>query len=184
MKIFILTMTTLFFSLTQAAEKPIKIILAYPATGSVIAGQIGMVLERTDTFKIYGFDATVKSMSADEEKAGIVEGKLDVIITTESNYVALTEKNAKVVAFSTLGLEDNFQIVNVINKAYSAKNPKVTEKLNGVFVDAFYYLNNHKNQVNKWYADKARMTPQAVDTASKVNKNYNAKRLSEISVKI
>jgi ABC-type nitrate/sulfonate/bicarbonate transport system substrate-binding protein len=188
MKNFVLFLATLFISTAMAAttaEKPIKINFAYPVQGTVIGAQIGLVLEKTDVLKIYGFDATIKSMKSDKElQTAIVNGLADVMITTESNYIDLTEKNANVTVFSTLGLEKNFQLVNVINKAFSLKNPKAVEKLNGAFVDAFYYLINHKTEVNIWYANIAKMTPQAVDAASKLNKNYNAKKLSDINIKI
>lgn len=188
MKTFVLIFAMLLMSSAIAAtktEKPIKINFIYPESGTVIGGQIGLILEKTDIFKIYGFVATIKRLKSDKElQTAMVDGSADVMITTESNYVALTEKNANLIAFSTLGLEKNFQIVNVINKAYSLKNPKVSEKLNGAFVDAFYYLINHKPEVNKWYGDISNMLPEAVDTASKVNKNYNAKNFSEINIKI
>ncbi|MBC7537798.1 MAG: hypothetical protein H7281_03195 [Bacteriovorax sp.] len=187
MKIFIL-IASLFITSTMAATKtetPIKINFAYPALGTAIGAQIGLILEKTEIFKIYGFDASIKSMTSDKElQTALVDGLADVIITTESNYVALTEKNAKATVISTLGLEKDFQLVNVLSKSYSLKNPKALEKLNGAFVDAFYYLINHKAEVNKWYGDIAKMSPQAVDAASKLNKNYNAKKLSDINIKV
>lgn len=178
--IVLLTLISQAFS----ADKLIKLTLAYPPTGSAIAGQIGLVLEKTETLKIYGFDATIKKLSAEEAKKEISAGKLDLMITTESSYVNLADKNVNVAAISTLGIEDNFQLVNVINKSFSAKNPKAIEKINGAFIDAFYYLTNHKAELNKQYADLAKMSPAAVDAASKINKNYNAKKLSEINIKI
>ena len=166
-------------------EIPTKIVIAYPINGTAIGGQIGLILEKTDILKIYGFNPTIKRMKTDKElQMAILKNGTDVLITTESNYVAMTETNANVQAFSTLGLEKDFQLVNVIHKDFSAKNPKAVEKLNGAFIDAFYYLINHKAEVNKWYADIAKSTPKAVDSASLVNKNYSAKKLSEIDIKI
>jgi hypothetical protein len=182
--IFILA--TLFSSVVFAAkDSSININFAYPQTGTAIGAQIGLILERTDIFKIYGFKAKIQKLKTSSElQKTIVEGINDVVIMTESDYVALTEKNAKVQAISTLGTEKNFQLVNVINKAYSEKNKEAEERLNGAFVDAFYYLVNHKVEVNKWYADIAKMKPAEVDAASQTNKNYNAKKLSEITIKI
>lgn len=166
-------------------EIPTKIVIAYPIKGTAIGGQIGLILEKTDILKIYGFNPTIKRMKTDKElQTAILKNGADVLITTESNYVAMTEINAKVQAISTLGLEKDFQLVNVIHKDFSAKNPKAVEKLNGAFIDAFYYLINHKAEVNKWYADLAKSTPKAVDSASLLNKNYGAKKLSEIDIKI
>lgn len=188
MKVFIPIFTALFMFSSMAAtktEKLIKINIAYPAQSTVIGGQIGLILEKSDILKIYGFDATIKRLNSDQElQAAIIEKTADVIITTEANYTALTEKKANVVAFSTLGLEKDFRLMNIINKAYSLKNSKVTEKLNGAFIDAFYFLITRKAQVNKWYADISNMSPEAIDTDSKINKNYNAKNLSDINIKI
>lgn len=183
-----LTTAALLLSVSSFAvenEKLIKLNFAYPESGTVIGGQIGLVLEKTDIFKIYGFEAHIKRIQNEKElQKSMNDGLYDVIITTESNYVALTEKNATVTAISTLGIEKDFQLVNVINKSFSTKNPKAVEKLNGAFRDAFYYLNTHKSEVNNWYAQLSKMTPKAVDTASRINKNYNAKTINDINLKI
>lgn len=186
MKIFISFFSFLVFSASVfSAEQLVKINFAYPTSGTVIGGQIGLILEKTDIFKIYGFEASIKRLKSDGElQKALVTGAADVIITTESNYVALTEKNANVIAFSTLGLEKDFQLVNVINRNYQQKNTKATDKLNAALVDAFYYLTNHKAEVNKWYASISKLTPKNIDTISRTNKNYNSKKLSEINIQI
>lgn len=185
MKSLVLLLVIVLSTSLTAAEKLIKLNLSYPQTGTAIGGQIGLILEKTDILKIHGFTSDIKRTKTIKElQTVIVEKSADVVITTEMSYVELADKNANVTVFSTLGTEGNRQLVNVVNKAFSAKNPTATEKLNSAFVDAFYYLINHKAQVNKWYSDLAKLTPDAVDAASLTNKNYKAKNLGEINIKI
>ncbi|MGZ3809848.1 MAG: ABC transporter substrate-binding protein, partial [Bacteriovorax sp.] len=82
-----------------------------------------------------------------------------------------------------LGTSD-FDLINLLSKSYADKNPKALEKLNGALVDAFYYFINHKDEVNKWFSQVAKISPETIDAASKVNKNYNVTKLSDINIKI
>lgn len=184
MKKRVLICMLLLSSFSVMAENKIKISVAYPSNGSVIAGQIGLVLDRTDTLKIYGLDGSVKATTLDEANAGIVEGKYDLILTTENNFIKIVDKNAKVKAISTLGTENNSQLLNVINIAFGTKNKNIEEKLNGVMRDAFYYLITHKKEVNNWYATIAKMPVATIESISKTNKNYNAESLPDINIKI
>ncbi len=273
---FYLLITTALAAPT-APEKLIKLNLGYPALGTVISAQIGLVLEKTEILKIYGFDATVKGLDTEKElKTAMVSNQLDAILTSESIFVILRGSKFEPYAISTLGsagrlalvvknggpiqklsdlkgkkigalfgttvhqralewknkiddkgielvslasiaalnsalqagsvdaimswdpyLEDalrakkvrllgtsDFDLINLLSKSYSDKNPKAIEKLNGAFIDAFYYFITHKEQVNKWYSDMLGISIDTLDAASKVNKNYNAKKLSDIDIKI
>jgi ABC-type nitrate/sulfonate/bicarbonate transport system substrate-binding protein len=280
MKILTILLVSLFFVNSMAATKPEKLIklnFAYPAQGTVISAQIGLILEKTDILKIYGFDATVKGMGTGKElKIAMVSDQADVILTSESNFVVLRGSKYEAYAISTLGsagrlalvvknngkinkledlkgkkigalfgttvhqralewknkidskgielinlgsigalssaleadsidavmmwdpyLEDavrskkvkilgtsEFDLINVMSKSFADKNPKAIEKINAALVDAFYYFINHKDEVNKWYSAISQISPETLDAASKVNKNYNAKRLSDIDIKI
>lgn len=272
----------LCFYLTSAmaapkTEKLIKLNFAYPALGTVISSQVGLVLEKTDILKIYGFDAKVTGLGTGKElKTAMLSGQADAILTSESVFVVLRGSNFEVNAISTLGsagrlalvvknngsihtladlkgkkigalfgttvhqralewknkidpkgielvnlgsiaaltsaleagsvdaimmwdpfLEEairthkvtllgtsDFDLINLMSKSYMDKNPKAMEKLNGALVDAFYYFINHKDEVNKWYSAITKISPETLDAASKVNKNYNVKKLSDIDIKI
>ncbi len=280
MKLLVSLLLSFALSSAMAApkqEKLIKLNFAYPALGTVISAPIGMILERTDILKIYGFDATVKGLGTGKElKTAMISDQADAILTSESNFQVLRASNFEAYAISTLGsagrlalvvkndgkiskLEDlkgkkigalfgttvqqralewknkidpkgislvnlgsnaalvsaleaggvdaimmwdpfleealrtkkvkllgtsDFDLINLISKSYADKHPEAIKKLNGALVDAFYYYINHKEQVNKWYSEVVKISPETLDAASKVNKNYNVTKLSDIDIKI
>ena len=280
MKFLTLLVVSLFFTSAMALpvkDKLIKLNFAYPALGTVISAQVGLVLEKTDIFKKHGFEATVKGMGTGKElKTAMLAGQADVILTSESNFLVLRANKFEVFAISSLGsagrlglvvknngkinklddlkgkklgalfgttvhlralewknkidskgielvnlgsiaslaaaleansvdaimmwdpfLEDairskkvkllgtsDFDLINLVSKSYASKDPQIIENLNSAFIEAFYYFISHKEEVNKWYAEFLKISPETLDAASKVNKNYNVKKLSEIKIKI
>ncbi|MBC7538464.1 MAG: ABC transporter substrate-binding protein [Bacteriovorax sp.] len=280
MKVLTLLFCISFIGNTMAevtSYKLIKLKFAYPALGTVISAQVGLVLEKTDIFKKHGFDATVKGLGTGKElKTAILAEQADAIFTSESNFLVLRANKFEVLAISSLGsagrlalvvknngkinkleeltgkkigalfgttvhlralewknkidpkgielinlgsiaalssalesnsvdaimmwdpfLEDairnkkvkllgtsDFDLIDLVSKSYANKNPQAIEKLNAAFVDAFYYFITHKEEVNKWYAESLKISPETLDAASKINKNYNVKKVSEININI
>jgi len=85
--------------------------------------------------------------------------------------------------FRMLGFNE-FDLVNIISAEFAKKNLQSEKAINEALKDAIFYLVLHKKEVNKWYADLIKIDPEVIDRASKINKNYNVKKISEINLKI
>jgi ABC-type nitrate/sulfonate/bicarbonate transport system substrate-binding protein len=85
--------------------------------------------------------------------------------------------------FKMLGFNE-FDLVNIISADYVKNNPKSEIEINEALKEAIFYLVQHKKEVNKWYSDLIKIDEDVIDRATKINKNYNAKKLSQIQLKI
>lgn len=85
-----------------AALSPISI--AYPAEGTIISAQVGLVFERTDILAKNGFGAHVRAMGTGRElKTALVSGQADIIITSQTNFVVLRGSGYEGYAIQSLG---------------------------------------------------------------------------------
>src|SRR5690606_28259218 len=95
--------------------------LAYPASGTIISAQVGQVLEKTDILKKHGFEATVTAMGTGREmKTAITADQLDVIMTSESNFVVLRGQGFDGVAFSSLGSAGRVGLMTGVNSGINS----------------------------------------------------------------
>lgn len=91
-----------FFFLARANAAEIRI--AYPGTGTIVNAQIGLILEKTDILKKHGFDAKVRAMGTGRDtKTALVSGQVDLILTSEANFVVLLGEGYDAQALNTLG---------------------------------------------------------------------------------
>lgn len=77
-----------------------------------------------------------------------------------------------------------FDLVNIVSKSYTDKNPEVIARLNAALREAFFYFVTHKKEVNKWYADLVKIDSDILDRASSINKNYNVKKVQDLKMQI
>ncbi|MGZ3692503.1 MAG: ABC transporter substrate-binding protein [Pseudobdellovibrio sp.] len=108
--------------------------------------------------------------SAAALSAALEAGSVDAVMMWDP-FLEQSLRNNKV---TVLGTSD-FDLINVMSDSFAEKNPKVTERINRVFTEAFGYLISHRKEVNEWYGEIAKISPDTLDAASKINKNYSAK---------
>ncbi len=240
---------------------PVRI--AYPAAGTIVSAQIGLIFEKTDILKKHGFAATVVSLGTGRElKTALVSGRTDVILTSQSNFVILlgegfaakavnslgsagrmamvvaaksplkslsdlkgksvatifgtslhqpavewaTEAGgAKVVNINQVGAlhaaletgavdavltydpylteleaagkvrvlkEDRFSLITVAAEKFVSRNPAKIAALNHAFADAVAYMRTHRDQVNGWFSERAKLSVESIHRASSRNENY------------
>lgn len=78
--------------------------LAFPSVGTLVSGQVGCILLKTDVLKRNGFEAKVVPMALGKElKTALVSGQIDVILTSESNFVVLVGQGFPARAVASLG---------------------------------------------------------------------------------
>src|SRR4051812_2834446 len=71
---------------SQDGRTPIRI--AYPSSGTIINAQVGLIFEKTKILEQNGFSATLHPLSTGREmKSALVSGAVDVILTSEANFV-------------------------------------------------------------------------------------------------
>jgi ABC-type nitrate/sulfonate/bicarbonate transport system substrate-binding protein len=262
------------FSASGQAE---KLHLAYPAEGTILSAQVGLVFEKTDILKKHGFNAQATAMGTGKElKTALVSGKVDVIMTSETNFVVLLGNGFDCYAIHSLGsagrmalvvppdskinsLEDlkgkkvatiygtsihqpamewlenaglasEVQVVDLSSQAAMAAalktgavaaimtwdpflaqglnkghyrilkqrdfdlvtvaspgfhgNADAVKRLNAATREALLYVSQHKDEVNKWFSQIARLDVKTIDDASRLNSNYSAKTLEDVNLNI
>lgn len=124
-------------------SKADKIRIAYPSVGTVINGQTGVVLEKTDILKKAGLDATVTSMALGKElKTALVSGNVDVIFTSESNFVVLLGQGFPCYAIASLGRGGYVALVS------SDPNLKTVSDLKGKKVGTIFGISTHQPTIS------------------------------------
>ncbi|OGS12402.1 MAG: hypothetical protein A2234_02885 [Elusimicrobia bacterium RIFOXYA2_FULL_58_8] len=81
-----------FFLLPDCAAAE-KIRIGYPSAGSLISGQIGAILERTDILERNGLEGEVTPfLYGPPMQEALLAGHIDVALTSEANFVNLAAK--------------------------------------------------------------------------------------------
>ncbi len=102
-QIFNLT-AILAFSLISTSVFATEVRIAYPATGTIVSAQIGLIFEKTDILKKHGFESKVTGMGTGREsKMALVSNQVDVILTSEANFLVLLGEGFDARAINTLG---------------------------------------------------------------------------------
>lgn len=104
--------------------------IAYPSLGTVISGEIGGILRKTEILKNNSFNATITPMNTGKEmKMALVGNKVDVILTSESNFVVLLGQGFPCYAVASLGSDGKMGLVvnpdSDIKTLADLKNKKV-----------------------------------------------------------
>ncbi|MBX3021751.1 MAG: transporter substrate-binding domain-containing protein [Bdellovibrionales bacterium] len=252
--------------------------LAYPAEGTILSAQVGLVFEKTDILKKHGFSSAkaVAMGTGRELKTALVSGRADVIMTSETNFVILVGNGFDCFAINSLGsagrmalvvppgssvqsladlkgkkiatifgtsihqpamewvkaagLEDQIQVLDMPSQgamnaalksgavqAIMTWDPFLTQgvnqkqyrilqqkdfdlitvaspsfrdngdavaRLNAATKEALLYVAQNKEQVNRWFSQMAKLDVKTIDDASRLNRNYSAKTLEDVSLSI
>jgi ABC-type nitrate/sulfonate/bicarbonate transport system substrate-binding protein len=93
---------------TPAAEAPTRIRIAYPPSGTIISAQVGLTMEKTDILRKNGFAPELFAMSNGRDmKIALVSDKVDVIMTSEANFVVLLAEGFEAYGIASLGAGGN-----------------------------------------------------------------------------
>ena len=111
----------------SAAE---EIRIAFPSVGTVIAGNIGAVLQKTGILKKNGYDAAVTPLPLGRElKEAFAADQVDVILTSEANFIVLLGQGIPCRAISTFGSMGEMALVvkpdSAIRKISDLKGKKI-----------------------------------------------------------
>lgn len=262
------------------ADASEKIRIAFPSVGTVISGNIGAVLQKTAILRKHGFDAAITPLPLGRElKEALAADQVDVIFTSESNFIVLLGQGIPCRAISTFGSmgemglvvkpdssvrkiadlkgkkiatifgtslhepavtwprdagldpQKDVELVNMrgmgpmnaafqsgdidaivtfdpyltqgvkngdyrvlrktgldgivlMSGAYEKAHPGSAKKFNEALREATYYVAAHKRETNAWAGALNGMPAELLAEASKVNANYNAKRLSDVDLTI
>jgi ABC-type nitrate/sulfonate/bicarbonate transport system substrate-binding protein len=107
---FVLVVAALLSSVrsVSADESLTPIRIAYPPSGTIISAQVGLVLEKTDILRKNGFDPKLFAMSNGRDmKLALVSDKVDVILTSEANFVVLLAEGFDAIGVASLGAGGN-----------------------------------------------------------------------------
>lgn len=98
--------------ISQGSEGKEHIRIAYPSAGTLISGQIGLILQRTSVLEENGMTAEIFPMSTGKEmKAALVAGQVDVILTSESNFIVLLGSGFPCYGIASLGSDGRMGLV-------------------------------------------------------------------------
>lgn len=109
-RLLVILLCIFSFSAFAAGE---KLRLAYPAEGTILSAQVGLVFEKTDILKKHGFtNARAVAMGTGRElKTALVSGQADVIMTSETNFVILLGNGFDCFAIHSLGSAGRMALV-------------------------------------------------------------------------
>lgn len=144
-----------FFGLTcssLSAADAEKIRIAYPSVGTIVNGQVGVILEKSDILKKAGLDATVTSMALGKElKTALISGNVDAVLTSESNFVVLVGQGFPCYAIASLGRGGYVALV--------ANDPKIQKvsDLKGKKVGTIFGISTHQPTLS--WLQKSGLTP-------------------------
>lgn len=138
-KVLLSVMTLLLLVSCQKEQKSesadlIPLRMAYPASGTIISAQVGQVLEHTDILKKHGFDAKIMAMGTGREmKTALTGDQLDVMMTSESNFVVLRGQGFDAIAFSSLGSAGRVGLMTAANSSINNVSDLKGKKIATIF---------------------------------------------------
>lgn len=110
MKVFFVLLILLGSTSDKASASRLRI--GYPAAGTIVSGQIGLIFAKTDILKRNGIEANVVSLGTGRElKTALVSGQLDVILTSQSNFIVLLGEGFPAKAVNSLGSAGRMALV-------------------------------------------------------------------------
>ena len=91
-------------SAARAAAVPTRVRIAYPENGTLISAQVGLTLGRTDLLRKNGFAPELFALSTGRDmKLALVSDKVDVILTSEANFVVVLAEGFPAYGIASLG---------------------------------------------------------------------------------
>jgi len=127
--------------------------MAYPSAGTMISGQVGLTLQKTDILKENGLDAVITPMSTGKEmKTALTADQVDVILTSESNFLVLLGSGFECYGVASLGSDGKMALVVDKNSPIGS-----VADLRGGKVATLFGTSVHKPAV-EWVKD-AGLTP-------------------------
>lgn len=138
---------------SAAPDTQHKLRFAYPSAGTLISLQVGNVLQKTDILKKHGIEAEITPMALGKElKTAMASEKVDIIFTSESNFVVLVGQGFDCRAFASLGSGGDMALV--VNAASPVK--KISD-LKGKKIGTVFGTSLHQPAVE--WAKQAGLTP-------------------------
>jgi sulfonate transport system substrate-binding protein len=102
-KLVIISAALLLATTSYAAQKPL-IRIGYPAVGTLINGQVGVILEKTDILEKNDLRGEVTAFPyGPPMQEALLSGKVDAIFTSETNVVKVLAKGYPGVCIASLG---------------------------------------------------------------------------------
>jgi sulfonate transport system substrate-binding protein len=105
------------FDLCYAADKSKALIrIAYPSVGTLVNGQVGQVLEKTDILEQNGLQGAVTAFQyGPPMMEALLSGKIDVALTSEQNVVVLLAKGFPARVIASLGSAGRLGLLVPVN---------------------------------------------------------------------
>jgi ABC-type nitrate/sulfonate/bicarbonate transport system substrate-binding protein len=102
--VFVVAGFICFAVTAMSADRPAKLRVAYPQAGTNISAQVGLVFEKTDILKKNAFAPELFAMSNGRDmKLALVSDKVDIILTSEANFVVLLAEGFEAYGIASLG---------------------------------------------------------------------------------
>ena len=111
--------------------------------------------------------------------AAFLSGDVDAIVTFDP-YLTQGVKKHEYRVLRKTGLDG----IVLMSGAYETAHPGSAKKFNGALREAAYYVASHKDETNAWAGALSGMPADLLAEASKANANYNAKKISDVDLRI
>lgn len=128
----------------MAVETPTKIRIAYPRAGTNISAQVGLVLEKTNILGKNSFAPELFAMSNGRDmKLALVSDKVDIIMTSEANFVVLLAEGFEAYGIASLGEGGNMALT--VKSISGIERP---EQLRGKTVGTIFGTSLHRPAID------------------------------------
>lgn len=84
----------------------------------------------------------------------------------------------------TVFKREPLDLIVISSKKFMDAHPDANKKFKEALKEAVFYFSQHKDEVNKWYAETSKIDEKQIDAVSKTNRNYNVKKIKDVNVAI
>lgn len=131
-------------AVVMAGDAPTRVRVAYPQAGTNISAQVGLVLEKTDILRKNAFAPETFAMSNGRDmKLALVSDKVDIILTSEANFVVLLAEGFESYGIASLGEGGNMALTVKANSGIVRP-----EQLRGKTVGTIFGTSLHRPAID------------------------------------
>jgi sulfonate transport system substrate-binding protein len=132
--VLILVSSQFCFAGQEPTKKDVTIRIAYPSEGTLINGQVGRILEKTDILAKNGLKGEVTAFQyGPPMMEAMLSGRIDVALTSEQNAVVLLAKGFSAKVIASLGSAGRLGLVVPVNSSIKSIKDLKGKKVGTIF---------------------------------------------------
>ncbi|MEK6258019.1 MAG: ABC transporter substrate-binding protein [Planctomycetota bacterium] len=137
-----------------------------------------MLKESSLTWEGTNSDVKLINLKPSEHLIALKQGSIDAVATWEPTASILaSEGGIKIDEARHVGFV-------VVRKSFAAKNPELIVNLLVSYIEANFFVANHRQESDDWFADVSKYDPKLIRRITILEKNTKAQSLSDVSITV